>query len=122
MDNKKREALNKLDIQIVFIGAIVVAASMNVYITLGYKDLILKEKNSKFTIKKLYRISLLSSTIFLIVTIYFFIDALDNYEKTKENYAFDFYMATVLSFVAQSIRVSTLRKYPDKIFGVEDVI
>jgi hypothetical protein len=31
-------------------------------------------------------------------------------------------MASVLSFTAQSIRISTLLKYPESVTGIEDVI
>ncbi len=120
--NSKNEQLSRLNTQIAFISAIIFALSINIYIILGYKDLIINEKKSKFTIKQLYELSLLSSGIILIGTIYFFILAYEDYENATNRGTFDFYTAAVLSLIAQSIRYNTLIKYPNDIFGAEDII
>lgn len=120
--NSKNEQLSRLNTQIAFISAIIFALSINIYIILGYKDLIINEKKSKFTIKQLYELSLLSSGIILIGTIYFFILAYEYYENATNRGTFDFYTAAVLSLIAQSIRYNTLIKYPNDIFGAEDII
>lgn len=120
--NSKNEQLSRLNTQIAFISAIIFALSINIYIILGYKDLIINEKKSKFTIKQLYELSLLSSSIILIGTIYFFILAYEDYENVTNRGTFDFYTAAVFSLIAQSIRYNTLIKYPNDIFGAEDII
>ena len=118
----KEETLRDLDVQIAFLSALAVAVGINIYITLGYKDLTINEKKSRFSIKKLFKMSVLSASIFLIVTIYFYISAFEAYEQNPSRVTFNFYMASVLSLIAQSIRWSTLLQHPDEIFGSEDII
>ena len=55
-------------------------------------------------------------------SIYFLIISYEAYESDKNNASFNYYMASVLSFTAQSIRISTLLKYPKSVTGIEDVI
>lgn len=116
------EEINNINTQIAFTSALLFAISLNIYASIGYKDLIINKKNSRFTIKKLYEIGLLSACITLIVTIYFLIITYESYENNPSNASFSFYMASALSFTAQSIRISALIKYPNDIFGVEDFI
>lgn len=116
------DEVESLNIQAAFIGALLFSISLNLYATLGYKDLLINGKKSKFTRRKLYNIALLSSNITLIITIYFFILAYETYmnENTKANY--NYYFASTLSLLAQSIRTSTTFKYPGDLSGVEDII
>ena len=117
-----QDEINAINIQTAFIGALLFAISLNLYASLGYKDLLINGQNSKFTQKKLYKIALLSANITLIVTIYFLILAYETYQKDKTNANFNYYMASVLSFSAQTIRLSTAIKYPGDLSGPEDVI
>ncbi len=120
--SSKSNQLTRLNTQIAFVSALIFALSINIYIVLGYKDLIINEKKSKFTIKQLYNLALLSAAIILIVTIYFFILAYEDYENAQNTGTFDFYTAATLSLIAQSIRYNTLIKHPNDIFGTEDII
>ncbi len=120
--NSKSNQLTRLNTQIAFVSALIFALSINIYIVLGYKDLIINEKKSKFTVKQLYDLALLSAAIVLIVTIYFFILSYEDYENAQNTGTFDFYTAATLSLIAQSIRYNTLIKHPNDIFGTEDII
>lgn len=112
--------LKQLDIQIAFNGALIFAISINIYITKLYKDNLISKTNVNKN--KIYSLALLSSNIFLIVTIYFLVLSYENYQSEKDEPSFNFYMASVLSYIAQSIRVSSIIKYPDSISGSEDVL
>ena len=86
-----------------------------------YKDILINKTNSKYNANQIYNLAILSSNIFLIVTIYFYIisfNALEN-NKTKANE--NYYFASVLSLTAQSIRVNTVYKYPETITGIQDI-
>ena len=121
MKNNNQQ-LEQLNTQIAFTSALVFSISLNIYSTLGYKDIIINGSKSKFTTQKIYKLGLLSASITLIATIYFFILSYEAYENDKTNASFNYYMASVLSLTAQSIRLNTLIKYPESVTGVEDII
>ena len=110
MDNKKQ--ISALNTQVAFTSALLFSVSLTIYATLGYKDLLLNPKTSKFSKKKLYDIGLLAASISLIVTIYFFIISYERYEENSNDENYNFYMASTLSLLAQSIRTNTIIKYP----------
>ena len=122
MKNNNSSQIEQLNIQVAFTSALVFAISLNIYTTLGYKDILINGNKSNFTTKNIYNLGLLSASITLIVTIYFLIISYEAYESDKNNASFNYYMASVLSFTAQSIRISTLLKYPESVTGIEDVI
>lgn len=110
MDNEKQ--IRSLNTQIAFTSALLFSVSITIYATMGYKDLLVNPKTSRFNKKYLYNLGALAASISLIVTIYFFIISYERYEtdSTQENY--DYYMASTLSLLAQSIRTNTIFKYP----------
>lgn len=116
------DQINNINTQIAFTSALVFAISLNIYTSLAYKDILINKENSKFTIKQIYKISLLSANITLIVTIYFLITAYLDYKNNQSSSSENFYVAAILSFSAQSLRIYSLLKYPNEIFGVEDII
>lgn len=122
MDN--RQEIESINVQIAFLSALVFSVSIGLYALFGYKDILINGSSSRFSKKYLYDLGLLSACISLIVTIYFFILSYDRYksdESSQENY--DYYMASVLSLLAQSIRVNTILKNPyDETLEAEDII
>lgn len=116
------EEIESINVQLAFTSALLFAISLNLYASFGYKDILINGQNSKFTRLKLYKIGLLSASITLIVTIYFLITTYDTYKSDNTRASYNFYMATVLSYTAQSIRLTTLIKYPESVVGVEDII
>ena len=120
--NTNNAALNQLNNQSIFTSALILAGSINLFIINMYKDILINKENSKYNRKQIYSLAMLVSNIFLIVTIYFLIESYDTYtnEKNKSNY--NYYMAAVLSFTAQSIRINTLYKYPQTILNTQDIL
>jgi len=114
--------IDKLNIQAAFVGALIFAASLNLYIITMYKDLLINKSFSKYSTTQIYKLAKLTASIFLIVTIYFFIEAYDAYENDSSQANYNYYLASVLSFVAQSIRLNTVLKYPETILGSQDII
>lgn len=119
--NKESE-LARLDEQIAFTGAYIFALSINIYAICAYKDIQIKQEKSKYTKNQIYKAGLLASSIALIVTIYFFIVTYEDYENNKVQGVFDFYTASTLSMVAQSIRFNAILKHPNDIIGIEDIV
>lgn len=117
-----QSVIKTLNIQSAFVGALLVAVSINLFIIQMYKDITINGSSSKYNTKQIYNLAILSSSIFLIVTIYFFISAYEEYENNKSNFNFNYYMANVLSLNAQIIRVTTVLKYPESIIGTQDII
>ena len=120
--NTNNYILNQLNNQSIFTGALIIAGSINLLIIQMYKDIIVNKTNSKYTRKQIYSLAILVSNIFLIVTIYFLIEAYESYENENTSANFNYYMAAVLSFTAQSIRINTLYKYPETILQTQDII
>lgn len=116
------EQISSINTQIAFTSALVFAISLNIYTSLAYKDILINKENSKFTIKQIYKISILSANITLIVTIYFLITTYIDYNNNPSSSSENFFVAAILSTSAQSIRTYSLFKYPNEIFGVEDII
>ena len=114
--------INNLEIQSIFVGCLIIASSINLLIINMYKDMIINKSSSKYTSKQIYDLAKLVASIFLIVTIYFYIDSYENYSNSNTKANYNYYMAASLSFIAQSIRINTLIKYPDTILGSEDII
>ena len=67
------DQINQINTQIAFTSALLFAISLNIYTSIAYKDLLINQNQSQFTIKKIYKISVLSANITLVVTIYFLI-------------------------------------------------
>ena len=116
------EQIKEINTQIAFTSALIFAISLNIYTSLAYKDILLNKDKSKYTIKQIYNISILSANITLIVTIYFLIITYKDYENNNTDSARNFFIAAALSTSAQSLRTYSLYKYPNEIFGVEDII
>ena len=114
--------INRLNIQSAFVGALIVAASLNLYIISMYKDLLINKYSSKYTTTQIYKLAKLTASIFLIVTVYFFIESYETYENNQSQENYNYYLANVLSFLAQSIRINTVLKYPETILGSQDII
>ena len=60
-------------------------------------DILLNKDKSKYTIKQIYNISILSANITLIVTIYFLIITYKDYENNNTDSARNFFIAAALS-------------------------
>ena len=116
------EQINQVNTQIAFTSALLFSISLNIYASIIYKDLLINQTNSQLLIKKIYKISVLSANITLIVTIYFLIITYIDYESKSSISSKNFLLAAIFSFSAQSLRTYTLLKYPNEIFGVEDLI
>ncbi|MCI5745889.1 MAG: hypothetical protein MR270_06380 [Erysipelotrichaceae bacterium] len=122
MNGNQNEQISRLTVQIAFLSAIIFAVSLSISAIFMYINIINNPYNIKSKLKKIYKISLLASIIFLICNIYFFILSYDDYKNEKSKATFDYYEANVLSLTAQSIRFNTLLKYPERILGAEDII
>ena len=120
--NTNNAQFNQLNNQSVFTSAIIVASSINLLIIQMYKDILINKENSRYTRKQLYALAVLVSNIFLIVTIYFLIEAYEAYSNNENIPNYNYYMAAVLSFTAQSIRINTLYKYPETILQTQDIL
>ena len=120
--NASNNELNQLSNQSIFTSALIVASSINLYIIHMYKDILINKTNSKYNRNQIYSLAILASNIFLIVTIYFLIEAYDAYSNNKNTANYNYYLAAVLSFTAQSIRVNTLYKYPETILQTQDIL
>ena len=116
------DQLNQLTNQSIFTSALIVASSINLMIIHMYKDILINKDNSKYNRKQIYSLAILVSNIFLIVTIYFLIEAYEAYENSNSTPNYNYYMAAVLSFTAQSIRINTLYKYPETILQTQDIL
>lgn len=116
------DQINQINTQIAFTSALLFAISLNIYTSIAYKDLLINQNQSQFTIKKIYKISVLSANITLVVTIYFLIITYIDYESEPSISSKNFLLASIFSLSAQSLRTYTLLKYPNEIFGVEDII
>ena len=114
--------INQLNIQTLFTSALIFASSLNVVIINMYKDILINKKKSKYTTTQIYDLAVFVANIFLVVTIYFLILSYEAYEKNESKANLNYYMAAVLSFAAQSIRINTLYKYPETIIGTQDII
>jgi NADH:ubiquinone oxidoreductase subunit 6 (subunit J) len=113
---------NDLDIQTAFVGAVIVASSISIIIIQMYKDIMINKEKSKYTTKQIYNLSILSSSIFLIVTIYFYISSYEQAQENKTQANVNYNLANTLSLTAQSIRFNTILKYPETILGIQDII
>lgn len=116
------EQLNQLSNQSIFTSALIVASSINLLIIQMYKDIIINKAQSKYSRKQIYSLAILVSNIFLIVTIYFLIEAYEAFNNNENAPNYNYYMASVLSFTAQSIRINTLYKYPETILQTQDIL
>ena len=119
MNDNQIETINT---QLAFSAALIFASSLNLYITFMYKDILINKNSSKYNEALIYKLALLSANIFLIVTIYFLITSYEDFESNKSIPSYNYYMASILSFTAQSIRINTLIKYPETILGIQDII
>lgn len=119
---KNNNQINRLNVQSAFVGALIVAASINLIIISMYKDLIINGSSSKYSTVQIYKLAKLVASIFLIVTIYFLIEAYETYSEDSNQANYNYYIASVLSFTAQSIRINTVFKYPETILGTQDII
>ena len=113
---------NELDIQSAFVGATIAASSISLMVIHMYKDIITYKSKSKYNVNQIYNLSILSSSIFLIVTIYFYISSYEQLQNEKTQANLDYNMANALSLTAQSIRLNTILKYPESITGIQDII
>lgn len=111
-----------LDIQLAFVGATIVASSLSLIIIDMYKDISINKNHSKYNVKQIYNLSVLSSSIFLIVTIYFYISSYEQVKQDNSQANKNYNMANALSLTAQSIRFNTILKYPESITGSQDII
>lgn len=116
------EEINALNTQAVFVSILIAAASLNLLIIQMYKDISINKENSKYTRKQIYDLAILVANLFLIVTIYFLIEAYEAFTNNETNENYNYYMAAVLSFTAQSIRINTVYKYPQTILGSDDIL
>lgn len=117
-----QEEIEALNIQAAFIGALIFAVGLNLYAVLGYKDLLINRSSSNFSRKKLYNIALFSANITLIVTIYFLLLTYETYKKEQSQANYNYFISSVLSLTAQSLRTTTLIKFPGDLKDVADIL
>ena len=53
MKNNNSNQIEQLNIQVAFTSALIFAISLNIYTTLGYKDILINGNKSNFTTKKI---------------------------------------------------------------------
>ena len=83
MESSLEKQVSQINGQLIALFFILGSVIATIYLTFGYKDLLINEENSSFNKEELGKIAEYSSLVFFIVAIYFLILAFDNKKKKK---------------------------------------
>lgn len=122
MESSLEQQVSQINGQLIALFFILGSVIATIYLTFGYKDLLINEKNSSFNKEELGKIAEYSSLVFFIVAIYYLILAFDNYENEKNEANLNYLIAANLALGASGIRYYQISKQPSSVEGAEDVV
>lgn len=122
MDSKTNKELLKINSQLIALIIILGTVAATIYVTWGFRDILINGENSQFDEDELNDITENTALIFFIVAIYFFILAYDNYKNEDSQANTSYLTAATLALTASGIRYYQLKANPENFEGAEDIV
>ena len=119
--NKEKE-IESLNIQILFISAVIIALILSIYILEGYKDIIINGRNAKHTQKELQDYAIIVSFITTTTALYFLYLAFKNYKNQNTTANSLYLIAAILIAIATVLGFMTLVSTPFEDESANEII